>query len=301
MKAIICTKPGPPDVLRLAEVERPAPRNDEVLVKIHAATVTVGDVMLRKARFPLTLVLRIFGIPGKQIPGHELAGQIEVVGADVKHFKAGDQVFGTTTGLGAGANAQYVCLPEEWAKGVLAVKPATMTYEQAAALPVGGMTALQLLQKADVQSGQKVLVYGASGSVGTYGVQLARHFGAKVTGVCSSRNVDLVKSLGADGVIDYTREEFSANGEAYDVIFDAVGKISPDYKRALKEKGAFVSVKSPTSEKIENLVFLRELAEAGAIEPVIDRRYPLQETAEAHRYVESGRKSGNVVITVDHD
>jgi NADPH:quinone reductase-like Zn-dependent oxidoreductase len=163
------------------------------------------------------------------------------------------------------------------------------------------MTALQLLQKADVQSGQKVLVYGASGSVGTYGVQLARHFGAKVTGVCSSRNVDLVKSLGADEVIDYTREEFSANGEAYDVIFDAVGKISPDYKRALKEKGAFVSVKSPTSEKIENLVFLRKLAEAGAIEPVIDRRYPLQETAEAHRYVESGRKSGNVVITVDHD
>jgi NADPH:quinone reductase-like Zn-dependent oxidoreductase len=300
MKAIVSTKHGSPEVLQLTEIEKPTPKENEVLIKVHAATVTQGDLMLRKLHPLMYFPMRLFGVRRKKIPGHEFAGEIESVGADVKQFKVGDQVFGTTTGLGAGANAEYVCLPEEWEGGVLTTKPVNVSYEEAATLPVGGMTALYILRKGNIQKWQKVLIYGASGSVGTYAVQLAKHhFGAQVTGVCSTANIELVKSLGADDVIDYTKEDGTKNGQVYDVVFDAVGKLSSSQRQnLLKEDGAFLTVQSTTSEEIENLVTLRELAEAGVIKVVIDRRFPLEQTAEAHRYVETGRKKGNVVITM---
>jgi NADPH:quinone reductase-like Zn-dependent oxidoreductase len=217
----------------------------------------------------------------------------------VTQYRAGDRVFGTTTGLSAGANAEYVCLPETWEGGVMATIPADVPTDEAAAAPVGGMTALHFLKEGNIERGQRVLIYGASGSVGTYAVQLAGHFGATVTGVCSARNAGLVTSLGAAAVIDYTKEDFTQNGETYDLIFDAVGKASPSgTKGSLAENGAFVSVRSSTSEQRENLLFIRELLAAGKIRPVIDRRYPLAQTAAAHGYVETGRKAGNVVITV---
>lgn len=300
MKAIVCTNHGPPDVLQLTEIEKPTPKDNEVLIKVHAATVTQGDLMLRKLHPLMYLPMRLFGVRRKKIPGHEFAGEVESVGVDVNRFKIGDQVFGTTTGLSVGANAEYLCLPEEWKSGVLGFKPGNVPYEEAAALPVGGMTALYILRKGNIQSGQRVLVYGASGSVGTFAVQLARnHFGAEVTGVCSTANIELVKSLGADQVIDYTKEDITQNGQIYNVIFDAVGKISPSQRQnTLKENGAFLTVQSTTSEEIDNLMTLKELVEAGKIKAVIDKRYPLEQVAEAHRYVESGRKKGNVVITV---
>ena len=299
MKAIVCTKSGSPEVLQFKEIEKPIPKDNEVLIRIYATTVTSGDVILRKLHPLFFLLLRWFGLKRKKIPGHELAGEIETVGINVTLFKKGDKVFGTTTGLSVGASAEYICLDENRKGGVLTLKPESMTYEEAATVPVGGMTALYILKKANIQKGQKILVYGASGSVGTFGVQLATYFGGEVTGVCSTTNIELVKSLGAQIVIDYKKQDFTNNNELYDVIFDAVGKISPSRcKNSLKKNGQYLSVKSTTKETNENLNFLKELIEKNKIKTVIDKRYPLEQIVKAHRYVEEGHKKGNVVIII---
>jgi NADPH:quinone reductase-like Zn-dependent oxidoreductase len=300
MKAIVCTGSGKPDVLKLKDVERPVPKENEILVKVHAGTVTIGDAIIRKIpRFFMLAMSVMSSFKVRKIPGHEFAGEVVGVGRDVKRFKSGDQVFGTTTGLSYGGNAEYVCVPEEWKQGVVAEKPANVTYEEAACIPIGGMTALQILRKGNIEKGQKVLVYGASGSVGTYVVQLAKYFGAEVTGVCSTSNLEMVRAIGADKVIDYTKLDFRKNGEKYDVIFDAVRKIkASSCESSLNENGIFLSSRIPTSEEKEDLNFLKELVEEGRIKPVIDRTYPLEKTVEAHRYVDLGHKKGNVVISV---
>lgn len=299
MKAIVIRKQGSAKGLQLQEIERPSPKANEVLIKVHAATVTRGDVMLRKMNRLLFLPMRFFGVKRKVTPGHEFAGTIETVGNDVKRFKVGDAVFGTTTGLSVGANAEYVCVPEISNTSVLEIKPANMRFVEAAAVPVGGMTALQILKKGNIKSGQKVLINGASGSVGSYAVQLAKFFGAEVTTVASTKNLEWIKGLGADRVIDYTKEDFKEQGRVYDVIFDTVGKIPQSQsKHALKENGIFLSTQTTTSEKRDYLIFLKELIEAGKLKAVIDRCYPLEEAADAHRYVEKGHKKGNVVIVV---
>ena len=325
MKAIICTRYGPPEVLELREVEKPIPKDNEVLIRIHAATVTKGDCELRSLNLPLLwkLILRIgFGIraPRKKILGQELAGEIESVGNAVTMFKKGDQVF-ANTGLHLGAYAEYDCLPE---KGLIATKPANMTYEEAAAVPVGGLHALQYLRKANIQGGQNVLINGAGGSIGTVAAQLANYYGAEVTGVDGAAKLEMLRSIGADHVIDYTQEDFTTNGETYDVIFDVVGKSSfprslpslkPDGRYLLANPGLSQMVRGrwtsrrsskqviigAASEKTEDLKFLKELIEVGKIKPVIDRRYPLEQIAEAPRYVDTGHKKGNVVITVEQN
>lgn len=310
MKATVYTKYGAPEVLRLQEVEKPTPRDNQVLVKVHATTVTIGDTIMRSLNMPpipgwQKLIGRIFlGIRGlkRQILGMELAGQVESVGERATRFKPGDHVFASTVAVNFGGYAEYKCLPEN---GVIAIKPANLTYEQAAAVPGAGMTAWRCLEKAKIQPGQKVLIYGASGAVGTNAVQLAsRHLEANVTGVCSGANLELVESLGASQVIDYTREDFTQSGETYDVVFDAVGKLaSAQGKKALKPGGVYLNVYADSngSEKLEYLLALKALIEAGKLKPAIDRVYPLEQIVEAHRYVEQGHKQGNVVITLEQN
>ena len=325
MKAIVYERYGPPEVLQLKEVEKPTPKDNEVLIRTHATTVTSGDWRVRSLNVPagFGLIMRlVFGVsrPKQPILGTELAGVVESVGKDVRKFKVGDQVFAFSDAA-MGCHAEYKCMPED---GAVALKPPNLTYDEAAALSFGGTTALDFFRKGKLQSGERVLVNGASGGVGTAAVQLARHFGADVTGVCSTANVELVRSLGASHVIDYTKEDFTRNGETYDVIVDTAGTAPFSRSKAsLKEGGRLLMVlgglpdmlqipwvsmtsskkviAGPAAGRAEDLRFLAGLAEAGEFKPVIDRRYPFERIAEAHSYVDTGRKKGNVVITLEHD
>ncbi len=320
MKAIVYTRYGPPEVLQLKDVVKPLPKDNEILISIKATAVNSGDLRLRKAD-PFA-VRFFFGLmkPRKSILGGVLSGAVEAVGTGVKLFKTGDQVFGTA-GITFGAYADYICLPED---AVLALKPDSMTHAEAAVIPFGGITALFFLKKANIQSGHKVLINGASGAVGTAAIQLAKYFGAHVVGVCSTSNIELVKSLGADEAIDYSKEDFTKNGKTYDVIFDTVDKISfSNSLRSLNKKGILILgasglsgmlqglwtsmtssrqvITGMISEKVEDVKFLKRLIEKGKMKAVIDRSYLLAQMAEAHLYVEKGHKKGNVaIIMADH-
>ena len=331
MKAVVWTKYGSPDGLRLQEVEKPTPKDNEILVKIQATTVTAGDCEMRRLQLPLMLSLpmRLYAgfLKPKRIPvlGQELAGEVEAVGQDVTSFKKGDQVFGTT-GFGFGAYAEYICLPEKPndTQGTVAAKPTNLSYEEATAVPTAGFEALHFLRKANIQPGQKVLIIGAGGSIGTFAVQLAQHFGAEVTGVDSTEKLDMLRAIGANHVIDYTKEDYTNSDEAYDLIIDVVGRrgvvrrlklLKPDGCYFLAYAGlshillglwtSLISNKKlkieAAGQKKEDLLFLKELIEAGKLKPIIDRRYPLEQTAEAHRFAETGQKQGNIVIIVEHN
>ncbi|UCE09686.1 MAG: NAD(P)-dependent alcohol dehydrogenase [Candidatus Thorarchaeota archaeon] len=301
MKAAVYEEYGPPEVVHIKVIEKPVPKENEVLVKVIATTVSRGDSRMRGLDIPgnafVRFIARIFlGFrkPKRPILGMQLAGDIEAIGKDVSRFKIGDPIFASTYGSGMGAHAEYKCLPED---EVMAIKPTNMSFEEAATVPTPGIGALSQLRKANIQPGHQVLIYGASGSVGTFAVQIAKTFNSIVTGVCSTTNLELVRSLGADRLIDRTKDSFTESGETYDVIFDAVGKISKSQcKGALKENGVFLSITGQSPEKTEELVYLKELIEAGKVRSVIDRTYPLDEIVEAYRYVDTGRKKGNVVI-----
>lgn len=336
MKAIVYHDYGAPEVLQVEEVEKPVPKDNEVLVKVYATTVTSGDIKSRSSNFfPVPwLIGRMmtgFTKPKRSVLGMEFSGVIESTGKNITRFKAGDQVFGTTTGLKFGSYAEYICMPEipssknALSNNVLTIKPANCTYEEAATFPVAGLTALVFLRDmAKIRSGHKILINGASGSVGACSIQLAKYYGAEATGVCSSANMELVKSLGADKAIDYSKEDFTKNGETYDIILDAVSFSSfSRCKKSLKQKGIYLAT-APTmatifqmigtsivggkkvmfggaAENIDDLIILREIIEEGKIKAVIDRVYPLEQIIEAHRYVDQGHKKGNVVITVAQD
>ena len=327
MKAIVCTKYGPPDILQLKEVEKPIPKDNEALVKVHAASLNAADLEFLKGVFVVRLLYQGLFKPKNTIPGSDIAGQVEVVGRKVKKFQPGDEIWGDLSyPLGFGAFAEYVCIPEN----ALRIKPASMTFEEAAATPTAAVVALQnLLGKGQIQPGQKVLINGAGGGAGTFAVQLAKYFGAEVTGVDNTEKLDMLRSIGADQVIDYTQEDFTKNGQHYDLILDVVVHRSIfDYKRALSPKGIFVMVGGSMTRvflniflgslismtgskkmgtvmwrpnKKEDLVLLEELFEAGKVVPVIDRRYPLSEVPEALRYLEEGHAKGKVVITLEHN
>ncbi len=319
MKAVVYTRYGSPDVLQIREIAKPVPKDNEVLIRIYATTVTSGDCRMRKADpFAVRFINGLTKPQKITILGNEFAGEIEEVGKNVKLFSKGDQVFGQA-GMSLGTNAEYLCLRED---ASFVLKPKNLSFEEAACIPFGGNTAIHFLRKGDIRSSQKVLIYGASGSLGTAAIQLAKSFGAEVTGVCSTSNVELVKSLGADKVFDYTKEDFTKSSQTYDIIFDTIGK-SPfsGCVKALKQKGIYLRavhmsippivrglwVSMTSSKKViggvaselkENLLFLKDLIESGKLKPVIDRRYPFEQTAEAHRYVDKGHKRGNVAITV---
>ena len=309
MKAVVYEKYGPPEVLQIKEVEKPIPKEDEVLIKNFATTVHVGDTRMRSFRVPKLhwIPMRLFlGItkPKRTILGMEVSGIIESVGRDVKEFKKGDEVIGLT-GFGGGGYAEYSsvrAINGDEKNGMVVFKPSNLTYEKAAAVPAGALTALLHMQKVNVQKGKKILIYGASGSVGTYAVQIAKYYGGEVTGVCSTSNLELVKSIGADKVVDYTKEDFSKIGEIYDIIFDAVFKISKlKCKNILKDNGIFDSSHSKIPEpKTKDLIFIKELIEKNKLKPVIDKTYPMEQIVEAHRYVDKGHKKGNVIITIKH-
>jgi NADPH2:quinone reductase len=319
MKAIVYTQYGSPDVLQCKNIDKPTPRDNEVLIRIYASTVTSACCMLRKGEPLWGRVILGFLRPRRQILGMELAGEVEAVGKSVTRFKAGDQVYGFT-GFGLGAYAQYTCMPEH---GSLALKPTNTTYEEAVAAVDGASTALYFLKdKAHIRSGHRVLINGAAGSIGSHAVQLAKYFGAEVTGVCSTRNIDLVRSLGADHVIDYTKDNFTRSDATYDIIFDTVGKSSfLQCRRVLAPNGCYLPttglinnvfalwtwlrggkrvITGMSIEKNEALVFLRGLIEAGRLTSIIDRCYALDDIADAHRYVDMGHKKGNVIIAVGH-
>jgi NADPH:quinone reductase-like Zn-dependent oxidoreductase len=325
MKAIVCTEYGPPDVLRLEEIQKPTPGDDQALVQVHAASVTYSTLMLVRGE---PFIGRLMGLglfkPNCKIPGADIAGQVEAVGRNVKQFQPGDEVFGDLSNCGRGGFAEYVCAPEN----ALALKPTNISFKEAAAVPEAALVALQAIRdKGQIQPGQKVLINGASGGIGTFAVQIAKSFGAEVTGVCSTRNVDLVRSLGADHVIDYTKQDFAQNGQQYDLIVATAGYRSIfDYKRALSPKGIYVSTGGSMAQTFQalllgpflsmtggkklgamlvvpnkDLVFMKELVEAGKVKPVIDRCYKLSEVAEAFKYYGEGHARGKVVITVEHN